>query len=109
VKIREKSDFPLSNDISLLQSCLDKQLPALTYLVGNRENVLKIDAFYNDFSAPNRYGAMLKALFFRNGCIDLYLLESILNGLIGSKFISRNRHLASALAGPLFHVGGDVL
>jgi len=48
---------------------------------------MHIDAFYYDFSARSRYGAMFQACLKR-----LYRfapLESLLIGLIGGKFISR--------------------
>jgi len=53
---------------------------------------MHIYAFYNDFSARPRYGAMFQALYFQNGYIELYMcipLESLLNGLIGGKFSSQ--------------------
>jgi len=33
--------------------------------------------FYNDFSAPPRYGAMFQALYSQNGCIDLDVFNGV--------------------------------
>jgi len=51
---------------------------------------MHIYAFYNDFSAPPRFGAMYLALYFWNGCINLHVWYTVgmlilLNGLIGHK------------------------
>jgi len=71
-------------------------------LEGNREKVsksMRIFAFYNDFSAHPRYGAVSSKRYISKTAATICMcdppLDSLLNGLIESKFIfaqMRNKH-----------------